>query len=110
MDWQRFVTLTESSFLNYSYNLTTPSSPGLYLLRFGYNTEGTCQSQFFFSGCPGIFYSLIQNEANRTWGAICVRGDTDGDGVQDCWDNCPCVSNRRQIDTDHVCPMKKIDF
>lgn len=46
----------------------------------------------------------------RSFGAVCVPGDTDEDGIDDCWDNCPCVFNPDQIDSDNdtygdACPL-----
>jgi len=53
------------------------------MLYFQYNAEldYSCNSGVGFTQCP-----------QGSWGAVCVSGDTDGDGIEDCFDPCPCVA------------------
>jgi len=79
-----------------STSFTAPSNPGVYWFQWGSSLDYVCENKGF-SQC-----------GSGSWAGLCVDGDTDGDGVIDCFDNCPCVYNPDQSSTNGVgnaCPF-----
>eukprot|EP01114_Cavostelium_apophysatum_P020948 TRINITY_DN7170_c0_g1_i2.p1 TRINITY_DN7170_c0_g1~~TRINITY_DN7170_c0_g1_i2.p1 ORF type:complete len:753 (-),score=156.91 TRINITY_DN7170_c0_g1_i2:59-2266(-) len=74
----------------FTRTVKAPSAPGLYYFGFSSGLEYECS-------LPPIGTTLCGKDA---WAALCVTGDSDSDGVDDCFDNCPCKFNPDQIDTD----------
>jgi len=72
---------------SYGTTFTAPTHPGVYWFQWGSSLDYVCENKGF-SEC-----------GSRAWAGLCVDGDTDSDGVRDCFDNCPCVANADQADS-----------
>ena len=58
--------------------------------------------------CMGRYYFSSSSILNSK--ALCVHGDSDNDGIEDCFDICPCTYDPHQRDTDNdgvgdACPF-----
>jgi len=62
----------------YSHTFVAPTVPGIQYFQWGLTLDYYCR-EIGFSQCP-----------QGAFAAICVPGDTDGDGIDDCFDPCPC--------------------
>jgi len=65
---------------SFSGSFVAPTHPGIQYVAMGLTLDYVCRD-IGFSQCP-----------QHAFAAICVSGDTDGDGVDDCFDTCPCSS------------------
>ncbi|PRP83069.1 hypothetical protein PROFUN_09665 [Planoprotostelium fungivorum] len=88
---------------NFSSNFTTPSNPGWYWITLIVNNSCVTSSTTGFLS-PDDSFALI-----------CVRGDTDNDGFDDCFDVCPCLYNPSQRDSNQDmvgddCPLFNFTF
>jgi hypothetical protein len=63
----------------FSHNFVAPTVPGIHYFGWAGTLDYSCQA-VGFSQCGNAF------------AAICVPGDSDGDGIDDCFDPCPCKS------------------
>jgi len=86
-----------------SGSFIAPTTPGLYYFGYYVTLEYSCDDVSF----------PARRCSDSAWAMLCVKGDSDGDSIDDCFDNCPCVFNPNQEDSDldgigDLCPLVKL--
>lgn len=90
-----FGTLPTGSF---TFSLSAPSTPGIYLNDMNSNcvglyTLGMTNTKTRTNCVNGNVSPITDELSSNVIAAMCVSGDSDNDGIEDCWDACPCTQS-----------------